>query len=614
MMIPGCDLMKHFVHLLLALILMMIAGGCNLSTQTSTRIEDLLDAAFLEISGALPLEITEDLNLPQPGNPAIGVTFLADGIPLSEPVLAYDFPAADHDVVLTVRLNLGETSSERSYTLTQVFDSLKYAEFQKDLAFLSAENWIEERMATVIESDFTLPVIPLEGVTVEYTSDRSYIFNGRFIFDFPLSNSSLTITAAVTIGEETREYAFQVSMKGLASLPRVSEILIETENHAPIVSKDEYIDATLTLVTYDDQNNPTTSIAAQSIEIRGRGNSTFFMPKMPFRIKFPSKTAFLNDYAEKTWVLLANYTDQTLVRNYLANQFSSQVGMAFSPSATFADVYLNGEYIGNYLVTDQIEVSSNRVDIDKNSTEVDTGYLLEMDLRLIETPEGVENVDYFYVYGRPYAIKSPKTDDIYYTVDQFNYISDYIVTVHETLMNGDDFSELIDLNSFVDWFLIEELFKNVDSGYSSVYMYKDSGQPLKMGPIWDMDLSSGNQQPQLSAQMRSPIGWYTSLPEKNVWFHYLMNYEDFREAVKTRWDEWYAEDIPELIASIYPLTDSIAYSRYLNFQRWDVIGTNNEWYTNPEILALDTYEEQVKYLVDYLTMRSEWLNQAIHQL
>jgi hypothetical protein len=184
--------------------------------------------------------------------------------------------------------------------------------------------------------------------------------------------------------------------------------------------------------------------------------------------------------------------------------------------------------------------------------------------------------------------------------------------LYQILKNKGDYSELIDEASFIDWFIVNEFLKNVDSGYSSVYFHKDKSGLLKMGPVWDFDLSSGNYG-HLQEDLRGPEGWYTARYDKNIFFLHLMEYPTFRANLKLRWNEVY-DLILANIESIYPLVDSMARSRYLNFELWNIIGSNLDWYTAPEILVLDTYEEQVYFLIDFLTKRAEWLNQAINNL
>lgn len=624
--------MKKIYLFLITLILTSVTFGCSFSvtttssstttnstttTETTTTTTDvrniILDQEFSHLDTVIPTAMIMDYVLPGLQNENLTVTYLFQDTTLIEDSIIPYIPAAlDFNATLRVTLFYEDISKTKTYTIMMIRDHDLYEEYMHSQSFTIISQEISEKLPDEIESDFTLPVIDYEGASVRYTSSISRIFNNRFIFSFPISPTVVTITAKITYQGDTRSFDFPVTMKGLNQLSKIPTIYITTDNYQAITSKDYYINATFTLVIYDDDLNPTAIMDSVPIEIRGRGNSTFYMPKQAFRMKFETKTSLLFDYEEKDWVLLANFTDQTLIRNYLAYNFANDINMEFAPSAAFVDVYLNNEYVGNYTLTDQIEVSNDRVDIDEHSTAMDTGYLLELDLRMYDWPEGTENVDWFKIYGVPYVIKSPKTDSEYYTQEQFNYIESYIATVHIALMNGNDYTAYIDESTFIDWFIVEELFKNVDSGYSSVYLYKDKGGLLKMGPVWDFDLSTSNPG-YLQDDLRGPEGWYTSLQFKNIWFYYLMKYPNFRLHLKERWNELYDNQIKDLIESVYPISDSIAKSRYENFIRWDIIGKNYEWYTSTEVYNAKTYEEQVKILYDYLLVRSIWMNQEINK-
>ncbi|MBU1145270.1 MAG: CotH kinase family protein [Firmicutes bacterium] len=616
--------MKITIKSFLYVVVIFSLQGCNLLTQStnttiSSSIETTLDERYVLLQNEytylesfLPNVIIENFLLPSPQNQEIETIYYLDDYLITDSTVTYTKYALDTETILSIELSINDYSLTKSYSITMLRDPLLYEQYQIDSSFSEIINLLKIALPDEINSDFTLPIIQYDDAIISYTTSESRIFNNRYIFPFPVNNTDLIITARIQYLNETKTSDFIVEMKGLNSLPQIPIIYITTENNNPITSKEDYIDGVFSMVTYDEDKNETVLLMNQNIQIRGRGNSTFYMPKLSFRIKFENKTSLLFDYEESDWVLLANFTDQTLIRNYLANSLSNSMNMEFTPSSAFADVYLNNEYIGNYMISDQIEVSNDRVNIEEHSSELDTGYLVEMDKRLLEFPEGVEGIDYFILFGIPYAIKSPKTDSINYSTNQLYFIEDYIMQVHLTLQNHQDYSNLIDESSFIDWFIIEELFKNVDSGYSSVYMYKDTGEKLKMGPIWDFDLSTSNPG-HLEDALRVPEGWYTSLSFKNIWYYYLMQYDEFQLHLKERWNELYSNQIQELIASVYPVSDLMSKSRYLNFQRWNIIGVNEDWYTSTEVLAASTYEEQVKILYDYLYIRSIWLNEEINK-
>ena len=132
-----------------------------------------------------------------------------------------------------------------------------------------------------------------------------------------------------------------------------------------------------------------------------------------------------------------------------------------------------------------------------------------------------------------------------------------------------------------------------------------------MGPVWDFDISSGVPG-YVSEDLRGPVGWWTPRQDKNIFFYYLMDYPSFRNNLQTRWNEMYDSSILSILDEIMDASDMITQSRYNNFELWDIIGKEEEWYTSPEVLELTTYDEQIWFLYDYLEARIEWLNNEIN--
>ena len=580
---------------------------------SESLIHEQLNSEMSRILTYIPNEVTENIALPSVSNLNMILHYYQDGELLENNVFVYT-PSIDGIYSkLKIEIIYGEYSLVEEYTFHLVENESEYYIYIKEKTFNDIIDLMDSYIPDEITSDLYIPIVDIEGVGISYEVDSSYIYNNYFIFPFPNQDTVLNLAITIMFMGVTHIKHYNITMIGFDDLPNIPKKYINTQNQIEITSKEEYVNATFTLVTYDENNIENTEMSNQNIRIRGRGNSTFYMPKMSFRIKFDTKTSLLFNHYENDWVLLANFADQTLIRNYLANSLSESMDMEFTPSSAFVDVYLNDEYIGNYMLTDQIEVTNDRVNIEEHSSELDTGYLIEMDKKVIDFPEGdIEGWDYFVIYGYPYVIKSPKTDEVTYSQEQLYFIEDYLLTVHLTLMNHENYTGLIDESTFVDWFIVQELFKNVDSGYSSVYMYKDKGGLLKMGPIWDFDLSTSNPG-HLEDALRIPEGWYTSLEYKNIWYYYLMQYDSFKDALKRRWNELYDNQIQDLLDRVYPVANSISKSRYINFQRWDVIGTWSDWYTSTEVFEAKTYQDQLKILYEYLWIRSQWLNEEINK-
>ncbi|MBU0996668.1 MAG: CotH kinase family protein [Firmicutes bacterium] len=621
--------MKKIFILLNMVLLSIMMLGCSfysVTTTTTTSVSEtttttttsydsryqILEQEFDYLDLLMPEAMISDTYLPELNNTEITSYITIDGVELESNLIQYVLSPIDLYCTLSVTLYYEELSLTKDYTVIMLRNGELYQQYLIDQKFNELKAMIDEQMPEVIESDFTLPILDNPDATFSFSTDTSRIYNHRFIFSFPLEPTEFHITAKIRYNNETRTYDYPILMKGLSQLQQVPIIYIHTDNSTPITSKTEYLHATFSMVIYNQDLVPFVLYSNRSIQIRGRGNSTFYMPKMSYRLKFDDKTSLLFDHSENDWVLLANFTDQTLIRNALAYNFAASITDVFQPDTAFVDVYLNDVFLGNYTLTDQIEVTNDRVDIDEHSTNLDTGYLIEFDRRIWDWPEGTEGIDWFNLYGIPYVIKSPDPDGEYYSQSQLYYIESYMAECYNALRNKQDYSELIDEESFIDWFIVEELFKNVDSGYSSVFITKDKGGKLKMGPVWDFDLSTSNPG-HLGDDLRGPEGWYTSLEYKNVWFYHLMQYEGFRQHLKEKWNAIYDNQIQDLLNDIYPMADSISKSRYLNFQTWDVIGKNYDWYTSTEVYDAKTYEEQVYILYNYLLVRSVWMNQAINE-
>lgn len=154
--------------------------------------------------------------------------------------------------------------------------------------------------------------------------------------------------------------------------------------------------------------------------------------------------------------------------------------------------------------------------------------------------------------------------------------------------------------------------KNADSGYSSVYLYKKNNEKLKMGPVWDFDLSSGNFG-HIEYQNRNPYGWYTNLHYKNIWFYELFKSDIFKTCLKETWASKIKNEALKILDDINDLSNLIRKSRYNNFLKWDVIGKSNEWYTSSMILEADTYYKQIDLLYNFLSKRISWIDNELNK-
>lgn len=304
----------------------------------------------------------------------------------------------------------------------------------------------------------------------------------------------------------------------------VDSLVIDTAGGAPIDSKEVYVDATMTLAG-----------TTQDLRIRGRGNSTWGWAKKPYRIKLDDTTPLLGMPADKDWVLLANHGDPSLLRNWAAFALANRTRIPWSPHGRFVDVTLNGAELGSYLLVEAIEQSSDRVALP------DDGLLLEVDERYSWSGEP----GFTSARGTPVAYKDPddpteaQVSELIARVDDFE---DVLARIGED--PAADWSPYVDTATFVDWYLVAELFKNLDADfYSSVYLTWEPGRPFAMGPVWDFDLSSGFDG-WFGEAYGQPTGWYIRGddpgPDDHArhathWLARLMDDPEFAALVAARW-------------------------------------------------------------------------------
>ena len=380
-------------------------------------------------------------------------------------------------------------------------------------------------------------------------------------------------------------------------------IFILTENYQKITSKEEYVSC---IITVNDNKNPEYNINDATAKIRGRGNSTWGMPKKPYRIKFDEKVDLFGNGEAKNWTLIANYVDPTGgLRNYLAYTIGSNFDdLLYTTSAKFAEIYINGEYQGLYLVCEQIEADKNRVDIDdKIPSSFDTNnisFIVELDNKHDETD--VLGLDYFMLGKQPYSIKAPKTDGKDFNEDVCAFIKDYLDFCLLLIRNYtfEELEEYIDVESFADGYIIHELFSSIDVNYTSWYMSKDKNGRLTNAPIWDFDISVGNVD--YNDFARYPNTLFAS---NNTWYKYLLRHDEFKEIVKEKINKYY-DMIHEMVDST--IQDVMKYQGYFdnNFEKWETIGVY-VWPNPKEIVAITTWTGQINFMREWLFNKLDYM-------
>ena len=420
------------------------------------------------------------------------------------------------------------------------------------------------------------------------TTGESVQYSGVSVIDF---------TEPVTLSVELKNGKIENYRLSLHVFTGLPIFWINTED--TLITREEFVAGTLKLDANGQAVNNSVEIP---LEIRGRGNSTWEMPKKPYRIRFRQNTPILGLPSTRNWVLLANFADKTMLRNHVAFSLSRQLSTDFVPRSSFVELFMNGAYQGTYQLTDHIRVEAARVNIptlksgDHSPELISGGYLLEIDERLGETT-------WFKTekLNLPITLKDPEIP----SQPQLDYIKNYLNQV-ETLLMPDStgqispgVDQLIDIPSFIDWYLVNELAKNNDAaGFSSIFMVKDRGKKLKMGPVWDFDIAFGNINYHGN---QSPEGWWI---RESGWYKYLFQIPEFENEVKKRWASWKSTKLPGIFQEINASANQLRFAQQQNFGKWQTL-YNFTW---PNAMVLGTYENEVQYLKDWINKRIAWMD------
>jgi CotH kinase protein len=382
---------------------------------------------------------------------------------------------------------------------------------------------------------------------------------------------------------------------------------ITTDNAAPIVSTTDYVSGSMSIAPLASSTDP---VFSGTMEIKGHGNTTWALPKKPYKVKLDSKASLLGMPAGKDWVLLANYDDKSLLRDQVAFEVSRRVDLAWTPNSQFVELYLNGQYQGNYQLTEEIKIDKHRVNIpemddtDISGKSLTGGYLLEVDTRgdpddiLFKTSRGVL-----------FDLHDPDPD----APQQLTYIQNYMQQAEDALYSADftdsatGYPKYLDQDSFIDWYLVNELFKNNDAVFwSSCWLYKDRSGKIFMGPAWDFDIGAGNINYNGNDD---PTGWWlrsNPLPFTQ-WTKRLFDDPAFAAAVAARWKQLKTAQLDTLPVYIDENAAALSQSQENNFRRWPILGQ----YVFPNAEVAGSYQGEVSYLKSWLAQRIAWMDSQL---
>ncbi len=427
---------------------------------------------------------------------------------------------------------------------------------------------------------------------------------------------------SLTFGENaTSPFVFDSS-----SLPI---IIINTDNIT--VPNDPKINGTITVIDGDSGFNRLTdsAIFESNLAIETRGSSSQNFPKKSFG--FETQDEFGEDLEialmglpkEEDWILYAPYTDKSMMRDALTYQLGRDLGK-YAPRTVFVELFLNGDYHGIYALEEKIKRDKNRVNITKldpediSGDDLTGGYLLKVDRDDGEGTYFVSNYEGTYDAEEIRIVyEHPDGGDL--VPEQVDYIKNYFNKFEDALY-GKSFADpvhgyrgYIDVNSFVDFFLINELGHNVDGYRLSSFLYKDRNSKdslFHMGPLWDFNLAYGNVN---YCECERVDGWAYlhsgGCGNTPLWWNRLLEDPAFLNDVKCRWDELRQGALSR--DSIFSYLDAqvaeLGQADDRNYERWPIIGV----YVWPNNFIGNSYAQEIEYLQDWLTGRLNWLDDNI---
>ncbi len=342
------------------------------------------------------------------------------------------------------------------------------------------------------------------------------------------------------------------------------------------------------------------------IQIKTRGNLSWFFPKKPYALKLPHRHTILGMPSHKRWCLLANWVDRTLIRNDVAFKIASEMpSLEYTPHGRFVEVFLNGYHMGNYYLCEQIRIDPHRVDItepDELATsgwDVTGGYIFEIDNHFDELFRFISPQAQL-----PWMVNRP--DEL--SAEQFTYIQEYVADLEDALFNETrfaqrDFARLMDLESFADWWLVHELTSNGEARHPrSCFMYKDQDTPqgkapLKAGPVWDFDCET---------YLLRHTDEYVVY--KSLYYPRLFQDKEFCKIVQQHWDEIKKKNLMRIINThIDSLEEKLRASDAINSQMWPITNPLNQDYSMSQ-------HDAIRRLKSNLLTKYLWLDNAIQQL
>ena len=399
--------------------------------------------------------------------------------------------------------------------------------------------------------------------------------------------------------------------------------------------------------------------AAETLtSFKTHGNSTFFASKKPYQFKMEHKADLAGMQKNKTWILMANWFDISLIRNQITYDLCREVGLASTPDCRQVELYINGDYYGTYLLSEKIQLKKGRVEItDLEETleelngkdrydaakfkqasgkgickimnwfniaeepeDVTGGYLLEIEKSLqfsmMEDGAGFVTDDSMCV-----VVKEPT----HAGRREVEYIAGLVNDFHKAVLKkdgispktGKHYSEYIDMRSFALKVAVEEFCANYDVRAASQFMYKDRDSvdsKIYAGPGWDYDLTYGVKDDGIHNPLKEDFV-LTRASNKGYLYHWLLTHDDFKGMTRMLYDEVFLPAAEVLagrrepkagspLKTVAAYQDEIRDSAAMNFTRWTAKAIPDVWDKSGR-----TFEDSGAFVISWIDQRLDMMTE-----
>lgn len=363
------------------------------------------------------------------------------------------------------------------------------------------------------------------------------------------------------------------------------------------------------------------------IGIELRGSTSLQWPKQPYRFETIDSTganlnvSLLGMPEENDWILHNPFSDKTLIRNVLTYKISNDLGR-YASRTRLCEVWLNGQYMGVYVLMEKIKRDNNRVDIanldsgDVEGEPLTGGYIIKIDKTEVEQIGGwrsAKRTNYQYHYPKPSEILEVQENYIQNFMDKFEAVMD-----SPGYADPDSgYTQYFDVDAFVDFCIVNEISKNVDGYRLSTFMYKDrdrNGGLLTLGPVWDFNLSFGNSYYYDGGRVEN---WNleTLIPATRgdfappFWMEVIWNDATFQAKFAQRWQALRQTVLQTdvVVSYIDAVADTLYESQQRNFLMWPILGQ----YVWPNFFIGDSWEEEIEHLKEWTVARMLWMDENV---